>query len=86
MQSGDRLSYHPEYAEREIAHWKEVGTKTEALLHTLAVKVNSPDEGVQRALLGKNPQDPSSRETLAQYRMLVNRAALLAEDASSEVR
>jgi hypothetical protein len=48
--------------------------------------VNSADEGVQRALLGKNPQDPSSRETLAQYRMLVNRAALLAEDASSEVR
>lgn len=78
MQTGDRLSYHPETAQAEIAQRKQASSDAIDSIQTIVTKFEAPEE---------NPGNGSQREMPeqhARYQLLLHRALIQAQDAAKD--
>lgn len=83
MQSGDRLSYHPETAESEITHFHEVSRGAVVQIKGLADKANQEDmKAMMKAVGGADDwQSKVVQERVAKYKQALERAMAQAQDA-----
>jgi alpha-glucosidase len=81
MQSGDRLSYHPDRAVEELAHFHEVLPKAEAAVATAGTSfANRMDDYVRR--MSTNALRPADMDAAKQSRLdSMNRAGRLVAEA-----
>jgi len=79
MQTGDRISYRPQTATREIARFHQLSNETTTLLQGLAQKANR-EVSAPTAPASATQYDAIAKQ--AAYRSLVNRALLLWQDGA----
>ena len=80
MQTGDRLSYHPQDAAAEIDHLRAVLPQTLAALQNLAKPM---DEATQKQVLevvGADAKSPAALDRIARYQQDTARALALFKD------
>ena len=80
MQTGDRLSYHPEIATAEIAQRQQVSAAAVAAVQAMAAVADSDDQ-VAKLLGSQNMTLQDLQEKIARYRLLIHRALTQAQDA-----
>jgi alpha-glucosidase (family GH31 glycosyl hydrolase) len=84
MQTGDRLSYHPETAEKEIAHLRELAPKllpaAEAIAQGAPAKI---DEAERRYEI--DPNSDAGKAKAAEYNARLNRAIAQIHDSGSDM-
>ncbi len=80
MQTGDRIGYHPETIDAEIANREQASAKAVASVQAMA-DVADNDQQVAKRLSGQNVQVQPSPEQIARYRLLIHRALTQAKDA-----
>jgi alpha-glucosidase len=80
MQTGDRLSYHPEAIQPEIAHFQEVDAQAVTWIQANMQAASGTDKDVtQRLRVAK--QDPQiTEEQVAFYKQMLQRALIQVED------
>jgi len=81
MQTGDRLSYHPEIAAAEIAQRQRVSAAAVAAVQAMAAVADSDDQ-VAKLLGSQNMTLQDLQEKIARYRLLIHRALTQAQDAA----
>jgi alpha-glucosidase (family GH31 glycosyl hydrolase) len=86
MQMGDRLSYQPETAAKEIGRLKHVSSEAVAAIQQLADKANVPDDQLAKNLGGRFKSHEDAQTAISRYRMLVHRALVQAQDATGQSR
>jgi alpha-glucosidase (family GH31 glycosyl hydrolase) len=86
MQMGDRLSYQPETAAKEIGRLKQVSSEAVAAIQQLADKANVPDDQLAKNLGGRFKSHEDAQAAIIRYRMLVHRALVQAQDATGQSR
>jgi alpha-glucosidase len=80
MQTGDRLSYHPEIAAAEIAQRQQVSAAAVAAVQAMAAVADADDQ-VAKLLGRQNMTLQDLQEKIARYRLLIHRALTQAQDA-----
>jgi alpha-glucosidase (family GH31 glycosyl hydrolase) len=86
MQSGDRLTYFPERAGREVAHFYEILPTAVREVRGMGAKVGSPEMQQTIEAVGKDWSAQLVQEKVAQYRQTVQRGLLQAEDAAGATK
>jgi hypothetical protein len=81
MQTGDRLGYHPERAQQEIAHFHQVLPKARAAVAAVGINfVQRMNDYAQR--MANNPLRPADMEAQKKARLdAMNRAAGMVDAA-----
>ncbi|MGP8252036.1 MAG: DUF5110 domain-containing protein [Terracidiphilus sp.] len=83
MQTGDRLSYHPENAVTEIAYFHEVLPQAQAAVHAVEPRFqHGIDDYAHRE--AKDPQKPADLDARAQKRVDLMKRALIAVDEAAK--
>jgi alpha-glucosidase len=80
MQTGDRIGYHPETIDAEIANREQASAKAVASVQAMA-DVADNDQQVAKRLSGQNVKVQPSPEQIARYRLFIHRALTQAKDA-----
>jgi len=80
MQTGDRLTYHPEGVKPEIAHFQEVYAQAVNWIQAMIEEASGPDKDVAERMRAAK-QDPNSTEQqVALYKQMLQRALIQVED------
>jgi alpha-glucosidase len=82
MQTGDRLSYHPENIQLEITHLPQVYAQALAWIQDKIQKANASDKEVADMLSATEPNSDTTRQQEARYKLMIRRALIQVQDAS----
>ena len=74
MQSGDRLTYHPEAAGKEIAHYRDVLPKAQNQVQALTKGFNQEQMEKIAARVGQDWKSDAAKKKLSEYNERVGRA------------
>jgi alpha-glucosidase len=82
MQTGDRLSYHPETAPAEIAQRKQTSARAIDSIQTMVTQFEAPD-GHGNGTSGKSVSPQETPDQRAHHQLLLHRALIQAQDAET---
>jgi alpha-glucosidase len=82
MQTGDRLSYHPETAQAEIAQRKQASARAIDSIQTMLTEFEASD-GHGNGTSGKSMSPKETPEQRAHHQLLLRRALIQAQDAET---
>jgi len=83
MQSGDRLSYHPEAAGKEIAHYRDVLSQAQNQVQALSKGFNQEQMEKIAARVGQDWKSDAAKKKLSEYNERVGRALAEIMDVSA---
>jgi len=83
LQTGDRLSYHPEHARQELARFPQVYAQALAEVRKLVNDANVPDDQLTERLMQHRGAD-TAKSRAEHYRQYLNRALAQLEDGKPE--
>ena len=80
MQTGDRLTYRPQTAAKEIGRLQQVSSQAVVSIQELVDKANIPDDQLEKNLGGRfrNPED--AQQAVTRYRTLLHCALVQAQE------
>ncbi len=81
MQTGDRLSYHPENVQAEIAHFPQAYAQTVSWIEDRVQNSNGSQKKLAARLRAAKPRDNITSQQVAQYKLMIQRALIQIQDA-----
>lgn len=81
MQTGDRLSYRPQTAAKEIGRLKQVSSQAVASIQELVDKANIPDDQLEKNLGGRFRTPEDAHQAVTRHRKLLHCALVQAQEA-----
>jgi hypothetical protein len=82
MQTGDRLSYHPETAREEMAQRKQASARAIDSIQAMVTQFEAPD-GHGNGTSGKSVSPKETPEQHAHHQLLLHRALIQAQDVET---
>jgi hypothetical protein len=86
MQSGDRLTYHPELAGKEIAHYREVLPQAQSQVQAMTKGLSQEQMEKVAARVGQDWKSDAAKKKITEYNERVGRAAAEISDINSGTR
>ena len=86
MQSGDRLTYHPELAAKELPHYREVLPRAQAQVQAMTKGLTQEQMEKVAARVGQDWKSDAAKKKITEYNERVGRAATEINDINSESR
>ena len=83
MQTGDRLTYHPENIQEEIARFTQTYAHSTDWIKTQIENAKGSDSDLAKKLDAAKSRTDISEEEVAHYRLMLNRALADVEDSAS---
>jgi hypothetical protein len=83
MQSGDRLTYHPELAAKEIAHYREVLPQAQSQVQAMTKGLSQEQMEKVAARVGQDWKSDAAKKKITEYNERVGRAAAEISDIES---
>jgi alpha-glucosidase len=83
MQTGDRLSYHPERAQEELSRFSKIYTQAIADLQVLIEKTTESDQQLEAKLMQDKGAD-TAKERAQRYKLFLHRALMQLQDGKPE--
>ena len=83
MQSGDRLTYHPESASKEIAHYREVLPQAQNQVQALTKGFSKEQMDKIATRVGQDWKSDAAKKKIAEYNDRVGRALAEMDDINS---
>jgi len=83
MQTGDRLSYHPERAHEELARFPKIYTQALTDLQSLIDKTTESEEQLEAKLMQHKGAD-TVKERAQRYKLFLHRALIQLQDGKPE--
>jgi hypothetical protein len=83
MQSGDRLTYHPELAGKEIAHYREVLPQAQSQVQAMTKGLSQEQMEKVAARVGQDWKSDAAKKKITEYNERVGRAAAEISDIES---
>jgi hypothetical protein len=84
MQSGGRLTYHPESAAQELAHYQEVLTQAQSQVQALTKGLSQEQMEKVATRVGQDWKSDAAKKKISEYNDRVGRAATEINDINSE--
>ena len=86
MQSGDRLTYHPESAAKELSHYREVLPRAQAQVQAMTNGLTQEQMEKVAARVGQDWKSDAAKKKISEYNERVGRAATEISDINNESR
>ncbi|HWZ12481.1 MAG TPA: DUF5110 domain-containing protein, partial [Acidobacteriaceae bacterium] len=83
MQTGDRLSYHPETARAEIAQKRQASARAIDSIQAMVTQFEARDDSQGNGTSGKSPSPKETPEQRAHHQLLLHRALIQGQDAET---
>ena len=86
MQSGDRLTYHPETAGKEIAHYRDVLAKAQSQVQAMTKGLSQDQMEKVATRVGQDWRSDVVKKKVSEYNDRVGRAAMEISDIGNETK
>jgi Domain of unknown function (DUF5110) len=84
MQAGDRLSYHPETAQAEVARRKQESAEAIQSIEAMVAEFEAPGENRGKQSPAQVESQKETPEQHARHQLLLHRALIQAQDAAND--